>query len=86
MACVGIHRGEQEPHREKRQPVHRDEHPLIVPVAEGLRDELRREREEGHDEEEEEVDAQQHRIGPHEAVGYRAVPSHAAPIVMKLIV
>ena len=58
----------EDANREQREPVHRDEHSLAVDIVERLGDEPRRERQEAHAEQDEEVESQQDRVGPSEPI------------------
>ena len=70
---VRVEREAEEPDGEQRESVHRDEDTFAVRVVDGFCDELGRERQEGNDEQQQQVDAQQQGVGSCQSVGHRAV-------------
>ena len=65
---VFVEREPEDANGEQCEPVHRDEHSLAVDVVERFGDEPRRERQEAHAEQDEEVESQQDRVCPSEPI------------------
>ena len=70
--------------REQCEPVHRDEHPLAGRFAQCLSDQPGWERQEGDDQQEQQVESQEDRVGALESIGQRGVAEPGRADVRKL--